>query len=127
MIVAAGDECRSPQSHSAAVKDITVIYKQGAVKLARQLFGDRPADGDLARLAGVLDGATVIVSARKKKNWLYLSVNDPRFDRYESEDQKFNTSGCLIAPSSVAAESHCPMDAGCTPQLLGDVACAVPG
>jgi hypothetical protein len=54
------------------VKDITVIYKRGAVGLARQLFGRRPADEDLARLAGALDGATVIVSAKKKKNWLYV-------------------------------------------------------
>lgn len=66
------------------MKDITVIYKRGAVGLARQLFGHRPADDDLARLAGAMDGATVIVSANRKKNWLYLFVSDPRFDRYET-------------------------------------------
>jgi hypothetical protein len=66
------------------MEKITVKYKRGAITLARHLFGYRPADDDLARLAGALDGAEVIVSARKEKGWLYLAIIDSRFDRYET-------------------------------------------
>jgi hypothetical protein len=99
LIVAAGDERLSPQPNCATVKDITVIYERGAVGLARQLFGRRPSDGDLARLAGALDGATVIVSAKKKKGWLYLSISDPRFDRYETSVRR-DTDGSLFAAAT---------------------------
>jgi len=78
------------------VKGITVTYVRGAIGLARQLFGRRAADDDLARLAGALDGATVIVSAKKKKNWLYLSVSDPRFARYETSVRR-DANGNLFA------------------------------
>ena len=78
------------------MKGITVIYERGAVGLARQLFGRRPADDDLARLAGALDGATVIVSAKKKKSWLYLSVRDLRFARYETSVRR-DVDGGLFA------------------------------
>jgi len=67
------------------VQAITVNYKAGAVKFARQLLGRRPADEDMARLAGALDGAIVIVSVKKKKGWLYLVVDDPaRFEVSET-------------------------------------------
>jgi hypothetical protein len=67
------------------VQAVTINYKTGAVKLARQLLGRRPADEELARLAGALDGARVNVTAKKKKSWLYLAVDDPaRFEVYET-------------------------------------------
>jgi hypothetical protein len=70
---------------SVAVKGITVKYELGAAEFAEKLFGFRPADDDLASLAGALDGATVNVSVRVKKSWLYLAVDDPtRFEVYET-------------------------------------------
>jgi hypothetical protein len=78
------------------MENIRVIYKRGAITVARRLFGYRPADDDLARLAGALDGAEVIVSARKDKAWLYLAVNDPRFDRYETSVRR-DGNGSLYA------------------------------
>jgi hypothetical protein len=69
---------------SAAVKETEINYEEGAFEFTQRLFGRQPADDDLARLAGALDGATVNVSVKKKKGWLYLTVNDARFERYET-------------------------------------------
>ena len=70
---------------SVTVKGITVNYELGAAAFAERLFGFRPADDELACLAGALDGATVNVSVRVKKGWLYLAVDDPtRFEVYET-------------------------------------------
>ncbi|MGH9844834.1 MAG: hypothetical protein ACREEM_39460, partial [Blastocatellia bacterium] len=61
--------------------NVTVKYERGAIKFVERMLATRPADDDLARLAGALDGAMVIVSVWKKKGWLYLSVDDPsRFE-----------------------------------------------
>lgn len=65
--------------------DITIHYDPGAAEFAAKLFGVQPADEDLVRLAGALEGATVNVSVRENKGWLYLTVTDPvRFEVYET-------------------------------------------
>lgn len=81
---------------SAAVKETEINYEEGAFEFTQQLFGRQPADDDLARLAGALDGATVNVSVKKKKGWLYLTVNDARFERYETSVRK-DADGNLFA------------------------------
>ena len=64
---------------------INVNYQAGAAQFARQLIGRSFSDEELAHLAGALDGATVNVTVRQKKGWLYLAVDDPaRFDAYET-------------------------------------------
>jgi hypothetical protein len=78
------------------VKETEINYEEGALELALQLFGRQPADDDLARLAGALDGATVNVSVKKQKGWLYLTVNDARFERYETSVRK-DADGSLFA------------------------------
>ncbi len=70
---------------SVAVKGINIKYEPGAAEFTERMFGFRPADDDLACLAGALDGATVNVSVRVKKGWLYLAVDDStRFEVYET-------------------------------------------
>ena len=81
---------------SVTVKVITVNYEPDAAAFAERLFGYRPADDELACLAGLLDGATVTVSVKRQKSWLYLSVNDPRFERYETSVRK-DVDGGLFA------------------------------
>ena len=81
---------------SLPVNAITVNYEDGALEFANQLFGFQPADTDLAALAGALDGATVQVSIRRTKGWLYLTVNDHRFERYETSIRK-DADGSLFA------------------------------
>lgn len=82
---------------SVAVKGITVKYELGAAEFAEKLFGFRPADAALASLAGALDGATVNVSVRVKKGWLYLAVDDPtRFEVYETS-VRCDAQGVLFA------------------------------
>lgn len=81
---------------SLPVNAITVNYEDGALEFANQLFGFQPADEDLAWLAGALNGATVLVSVRRTKGWLYLTVNDHRFERYETSIRK-DADGGLFA------------------------------
>jgi hypothetical protein len=78
------------------VKEITVNYEEGVLEFAQQLFGRQPADDELARLAGALAGATVNVAVRPKKGWLYLTINDARFERYETSIRK-DADGSLFA------------------------------
>ncbi|MGH9799417.1 MAG: hypothetical protein ACRD82_03555, partial [Blastocatellia bacterium] len=67
------------------VNQIRVHCEPGAADFALKLFGKQPTDGEMAGLAGALDGATVAVSVRHSKGWLYLSVDDPaRFEAYET-------------------------------------------
>lgn len=81
----------------AAVKRVKVNYAAGAYEFALQLFGRQPADEELAQLAGALDGATVEVSVRRQKGWLYLAVDDPaRFERYETSVRQ-DADGSLFA------------------------------
>jgi hypothetical protein len=78
------------------VKEISVNYEAGARAFAQQLFGQRLADAELAHLAGALSGATVRVALRAKRGWLYLTVSDARFDRYETSIRK-DEDGSLFA------------------------------
>lgn len=81
----------------AAVQAITIQYELGAAEFAEQLFGFPPADYDLACLAGALNGATVNVSVRVKKGWLYLAIDDPtRFEVYETSVRR-DAQGELFA------------------------------
>ncbi|MGH9845218.1 MAG: hypothetical protein ACREEM_41405 [Blastocatellia bacterium] len=50
----------------------------------------------MARLAGALAGATVNVAVNQKKGWLYLTINDARFERYETSIRK-DADGSLLA------------------------------
>lgn len=78
------------------MNEITINYEEGALEFAQQLFGRQPADDELARLAGALDGAAVSVAVRQKKGWLYLTINDIRFERYETSIRK-DADGSLFA------------------------------
>lgn len=67
------------------MEKIQVHYEDGALEFARQLFEQSFNDEDLAHLAGALGDATVNVTVRRQKNWLYLSVDDPtRFEVYKT-------------------------------------------
>lgn len=78
------------------MEEIVVNYEAGALEFAQQLFGRQPADDELAWLAGALPGATVNVAVRQQKGWLYLTISDARFDRYESSIRK-DADGSLFA------------------------------
>lgn len=78
---------------SSVMQEI-VIYQEGARFLAQSYFGRALADEEIAHLAGALDGAEVIVSARRIG--LYLEVKDTRFQRYETSIRQ-DTDGSLFA------------------------------
>ena len=80
-----------------AVQAITIKYELGAAEFAERIFGFRPANDALAYLAGALDGATVKVSVRVKKGWLFLALDDPaRFEVYETS-VRHDAQGKLFA------------------------------
>ena len=78
------------------MNEVAVNFEAGAREFARQLFGYQPAEADLARLAGALPGATVKVAVRRQKGWLYLTVSDARFERYETSIRQ-DADGSLFA------------------------------
>ncbi len=79
------------------VQNVIIKYEPGAAGFTERLFGFRPAEDDLACLAGALDGATVNVSVRVVKGWLYLAVADPtRFEVYETSVRR-DAQGELFA------------------------------
>jgi hypothetical protein len=81
---------------SVAVKDVTVNYEDGVLELMLRLFGQLPNDEELAGLAGALPGAEVNVAIRRQKGWLYLTLSDARFERYETSIRK-DIDGSLFA------------------------------
>lgn len=57
--------------------NVTVNYEEGAVELARQLFGRGVSDEELAAAAGALDGAVVDVSVRMNGRELHVEITHP--------------------------------------------------
>ena len=78
------------------MNEININFEAGAREFARQLFGYQPAEAELARLAGALLGAAVKVAVRRQKGWLYLTVSDARFERYETSIRQ-DADGSLFA------------------------------
>jgi hypothetical protein len=73
-----------------------VIYTANARGEVTRFFGRLLTDDELFRLAGALPGATVTVSVRQQHGWLYLKVDDWRFERYETSIRR-DRDGSLFA------------------------------
>lgn len=93
---------------SRAVTNISVNYEKGAAELAQQLFGALPPDEEIAGLAGALEGA--LVKAAVRRAGLYLAVEHPWFECYETSIRRDRNNDLYAHIHDVRKRAREPRD-----------------